>query len=338
MTLLEICIPTFNRVHVLRHTLPLAVNLLTIYPNELSIYVSDNASTDDTSGFCATFSQHSNFTYYRQQSNLGLIGNIAHCYERSTSSWTWVVGDDDFILPHAIQTLLQFLSSQSPHVGYCRALSLSTRPDGSLSKSQQSLDCFSETFSPGTALTSKLKSIHDLAFISQTIVRPSLWDSSYFSKIYNPTQLYTFVFVFLRSLKTFHSVSLNLHIVAATDRGDRSYYYPKLVISRLTEYQHYYSLILGFSRVPNSYLRNPLSSRRLSNTALVLRSTLLILAGQNYDLFFHHYHLRTNKLSPFFIDRCLCTLLSLVYELLKKSLPFSLFQKIERRLKPSYLS
>jgi hypothetical protein len=82
-------------------------------------------------------------------------------------------------------------------------------------------------------------SIHSLAFISQLIVNPSLWDNSYHDSIYKDTDLYTFVLTLLNTCKKNKSADINIHTVAATDRGSRSYYTDKICIARLTEYTEY---------------------------------------------------------------------------------------------------
>jgi len=82
-------------------------------------------------------------------------------------------------------------------------------------------------------------SIHVLAFISQLIINPLHWKQGFHDSIYAETDLYTYVLTLLRSCSCRGSASLEFHITAATDRGDRSYYTPDMCVARLTEYAEY---------------------------------------------------------------------------------------------------
>jgi glycosyltransferase involved in cell wall biosynthesis len=75
---ISICIPTYNREQLIGDCLDSVVSQ--INDNNLSlieIIISDNASTDNTKKIVETYQQkYSNISYYRNDSNLGLIRNI----------------------------------------------------------------------------------------------------------------------------------------------------------------------------------------------------------------------------------------------------------------------
>lgn len=96
--LLSICIPTYNRCDKVLALLRFLSSELenNVFVNDIEIIVSDNCSTDDTKEMVSQFTGGSNFfIYHRNQSNLGLIGNLHKLVEISQGDYIWFMGDDD---------------------------------------------------------------------------------------------------------------------------------------------------------------------------------------------------------------------------------------------------
>lgn len=99
MKLLTIAIPTFNRAaKALAQTEKLLQHIHDASASDdVSLILCDNASTDDTQRRVEAVLTDSGQTYYRNATNIGIIGNYWQCLALSESSFTWVVGDDDDI-------------------------------------------------------------------------------------------------------------------------------------------------------------------------------------------------------------------------------------------------
>jgi glycosyltransferase involved in cell wall biosynthesis len=108
-TLLTIAIPTFNRNESLNRTLERLLPQLT---PEIRLVVIDNASDvpiAETSREILNSASPDRVTLLRNRANLGGNANILRCVEASLSEFVWILGDDDYILPNAVQTILNSL-------------------------------------------------------------------------------------------------------------------------------------------------------------------------------------------------------------------------------------
>lgn len=107
---LSIAIPTFNRAERLQQSLKLlAERLSEIGPisADIEVLVVDNASTDRTSEVAKMgHTLFKRFRYERNDSNLGIDGNIHRCSQLATGEWVQFLSDDDILLPGAIQSVL----------------------------------------------------------------------------------------------------------------------------------------------------------------------------------------------------------------------------------------
>ena len=71
--------------------------------------VCDNASTDNTEEMVSPYLERSDFSYHCNPQNVGMLGNLretAHC---ARGQYVWILGDDDLLLPGAIERVLQAL-------------------------------------------------------------------------------------------------------------------------------------------------------------------------------------------------------------------------------------
>lgn len=99
MTLITICIPTYNRFDYLKECLQFLKNEIDLYPsvlNDIEFLISDNCSTDGTDVFLHKFSQSNpQFKFKRNVTNLGLVGNLISCIDAVDTEYIWFVSDDD---------------------------------------------------------------------------------------------------------------------------------------------------------------------------------------------------------------------------------------------------
>jgi glycosyltransferase involved in cell wall biosynthesis len=108
---LSICIPTYNRVDLLKHSLPLVISACR--NKNVEIIVSDNASTDGTKDFMnAIIHENPTIRYYCNKKNLGFDGNFINCYRRACGEYVLLLSDDDFIIENQLDNLLYALDSK----------------------------------------------------------------------------------------------------------------------------------------------------------------------------------------------------------------------------------
>lgn len=110
---LTIAIPTYQRLKWLRQSLARVLEQVATRPaSDVEVVVSDNASTDGTWEFLqAEANRHPMLRIHRNAQNLGAEGNVYLLPGMARGRWLWTLGDDDFLLPGAINTILTTLSN-----------------------------------------------------------------------------------------------------------------------------------------------------------------------------------------------------------------------------------
>ena len=110
-SLLSICIPTYNRSDYLKECLQTLIKQVRAY--DIPIYVSDNASTDNTITVLQELKKQYSFLMFRQNSqNIGFDCNLFAAVEMASSQYVWSFSDDDIVLSSAICEILKALEEQ----------------------------------------------------------------------------------------------------------------------------------------------------------------------------------------------------------------------------------
>lgn len=111
--LLSICIPTYNNADCLRECLE---NILPqAQPYSIPIFVSDNASPDDTIGILSEFQKEYPLLYFRSNSkNLGFDQNLMKATEMASSEYVWSLGDRRRLLPNAVGKVYHTIENNRP--------------------------------------------------------------------------------------------------------------------------------------------------------------------------------------------------------------------------------
>ena len=106
---LGIVISTFNRGPFVELNVEWLLKILKHCDSGVRVVVVDNASTDNTEERLRRFTKNNLFTYIRHSANTGMLGNLGVCASLTVAKFIWLVGDDDFIAPDAINRLLNVL-------------------------------------------------------------------------------------------------------------------------------------------------------------------------------------------------------------------------------------
>jgi glycosyltransferase involved in cell wall biosynthesis len=113
-----IAIPTFNRAALVKSCI--AAALAQSYPY-FEVFVSDNASTDDTPNVLKAFDDR-RLRSTRQQTNIGLVGNWNACLAQAKGEYVVFVSDDDIVEPWLLDRCIDVIRSE-PGVPIVIALS-----------------------------------------------------------------------------------------------------------------------------------------------------------------------------------------------------------------------
>jgi glycosyltransferase involved in cell wall biosynthesis len=113
--LLTIAIPTYNRADDLDELLKHIEPQLAALP-QVELLVSDNASPDRTPEVTARAearfaSSGARLEVHRQAVNLGADGNFAFCYAQARGRFFWLLGDDDRLVPGALDEVVRLLTT-----------------------------------------------------------------------------------------------------------------------------------------------------------------------------------------------------------------------------------
>lgn len=103
--ILTIGIPTYNRE---KYIVEQVRRLLPQLTDKVKLVVVDNCSSYD---IYSSFSEEekSQFDIKRNRCNIGGDANIANIIYNSDTKWVWVLGDDDYVMDNAVQTVLHYL-------------------------------------------------------------------------------------------------------------------------------------------------------------------------------------------------------------------------------------
>jgi len=122
--LLSIAIPTYNRASYLDLCLQRISEEIAALREDLrcliKVYVSDNASSDDTSSVISQYQALLGevFESVRNTENIGPDRNIAQCYDSCVTPYVWIIGDDDAILPGGLDRVLDVLFGEEIDILY----------------------------------------------------------------------------------------------------------------------------------------------------------------------------------------------------------------------------
>ncbi len=106
--LLDICIPTYNRAELLGELLDLLLPEVIAF--KMSIYISDNGSTDQTPETVASYQKrYAKIHYNKNLTNLGPDRNFEKVLKMGAARYVWLLGDSSRIKPGYLGNLIKRL-------------------------------------------------------------------------------------------------------------------------------------------------------------------------------------------------------------------------------------
>ena len=109
--MLTVIIPTWNRCEYLKKNLDILLPLAELHKEDVSVYISDNASDDDTPLVIEETkkSYPKLVTSFRQETNIGSARNFTDSISKIDSEYFVLLGDDDYIMPIYFDYVLRIL-------------------------------------------------------------------------------------------------------------------------------------------------------------------------------------------------------------------------------------
>ena len=103
---LGICIPTYNRASKLRQALDTWIPIIAKY--DIPIFISDNASSDDTENVVVERrKEYPHIFYCKNEENIGPDKNFEKVLKFADTKYRWLMGDDDVIVRGEISEILR---------------------------------------------------------------------------------------------------------------------------------------------------------------------------------------------------------------------------------------
>ena len=119
-TVLSICIPTYNREKFLCNSLEALYRQIDDKNRDyVEVLVSNNCSIDGTHELVREYiARGMEITYFRNDENLGADSNFLQCIYKAKGKYVLLLGDDDLLLPGAVNTLIDILKQDNYGVVY----------------------------------------------------------------------------------------------------------------------------------------------------------------------------------------------------------------------------
>ena len=110
--LLSICIPTFNRAEQLDNCLnSILISQQKYKLHDFEVCISDNNSKDNTKSIIEKYRTKLNINYSENSENIGFAKNAMKVVDLAKGKYSWIIGDDDLVLPDTFNILSKILKS-----------------------------------------------------------------------------------------------------------------------------------------------------------------------------------------------------------------------------------
>ena len=112
--ILSICIPSFNRLDCLDNCLnSILISSKNVKDFKFEVCISDNCSQEDPTDIINKYTKYIKIVFSRNQQNIGFALNAIKTVELATGKYSWLIGNDDLILPNTLMDLKVLFESNS---------------------------------------------------------------------------------------------------------------------------------------------------------------------------------------------------------------------------------
>jgi len=115
MPLISICIPTYDRVNLLKKTLDSIISNHSY--DQIEIIITDNGSSDAVPSMIKKYNHILNIRYVRNSQNIGASKNLFKSFSLAKGEYIWMFSDDDIFMENSINYLKNFLIN-NPSIDY----------------------------------------------------------------------------------------------------------------------------------------------------------------------------------------------------------------------------
>lgn len=113
---LSLCLPTYNRGWCIKEQIARLMTCSNTILDKMEIIISDNCSDDDTKDIVNdAIAAGFRCRYIRNETNLGMDGNFVSCFQKATGKYVWLLGDDDLILIHQLEKIVNLLDGETEY-------------------------------------------------------------------------------------------------------------------------------------------------------------------------------------------------------------------------------
>jgi glycosyltransferase involved in cell wall biosynthesis len=161
---ITIAIPTYNRNEILKSNLEFLLPQLTSDEQLLIIDNHSDIPVEETLKDLLARYKNVNYSILRNRINVGGNQNIMRCFEYTDTDWLWLLGDDDKVLPNAIETIKKTIK-KDPDLAYINFRNLSNYHE-SVRNRRESIFVRGQD-----ELTEKMETLEHLNFMSVDVFR-----------------------------------------------------------------------------------------------------------------------------------------------------------------------
>ena len=112
--ILSICIPTYNRINQLDNCLnSILISKKNVDDFNFEICISDNNSEKNTEEIIQKYNKELKIKFNRNEKNFGFAINAIKTVSMAQGEFSWMIGDDDLILPKTLLKLKNLLQNNS---------------------------------------------------------------------------------------------------------------------------------------------------------------------------------------------------------------------------------
>lgn len=108
---ISICIPVYNGQHYLKECLD---SCLSQQYERYELVICDDGSQDESLSIISSYAQqHKRIRHFKNEKNLGLVGNWNRCVELAEGEWIKFVFQDDYITPNCLKEFVAAIEPDS---------------------------------------------------------------------------------------------------------------------------------------------------------------------------------------------------------------------------------